>query len=325
MQNRIEMHKERNFSSILGDAVTFVKQNFIPMGKSLVLIVVPAFVVASVMFGMFFVQVFTQINQIKMGNPTEASSSILGLFFSPMLWLTFLFYYITILLAIAVIFIYIKIYSKRTDDTIITVGEVWQATKAVLLRFFFFSIGYGFLFFLLYLFFAFVLGLIFVGLIQASTVIGSIFAVLTVIFIILSVATYVSILLPVILYEEVGFFETLGRTSALLKGSFWQTVATIFVAYILVLVFGIAFNILFQYLLQLSTIGSASIQSSTLNTFVIAYFAIVPVIMLVAYAFQLSVSSFAYYSLLEKRDHVGLKMKVDSMGDAAASHPEEQY
>ena len=80
-----------------------------------------------------------------------------------------------------------------------------------------------------------------------------------------------------------------------------------------------------MFIFQTSSLGIIKYDRSTLQIIFIVFFTIMPLVLFFTYLFQYSISSFNYYSLLEKRDHVGLKMKVSAISDNEQSNPAEEY
>jgi hypothetical protein len=316
MGKKIDFYKARDFSEVFSDSVTFLKENFRNIGKSLVMIVAPAYVIASVMFSFFSMNFIQGFLNLSKGKPDqEAVDSIVAMYFNPVFWISLLLFFVAYMLAVGVIFSYIKLYSDSENNNI-TPAEVWQQLSGRLAKFFFYTLGYGAIFFVAYI--------ILVAILVLLPNLGMLILIPLGIGLMLFFIPFISVLVPVIFYEDLSFFETVSRTIALLKGGFWKTLGVNFVAYLIV---QFSVSIIYIIILVPSIIFSVSQKSFDplyIKIVMIIYFVLIPIVLFFGYVFQYSVGSLNYFSLLEARDHVGLQRRVDTIG-ADADKPEEQY
>ncbi|HYG15390.1 MAG TPA: hypothetical protein VEC12_06510 [Bacteroidia bacterium] len=323
MEKKIDLHKARDFSITFSDTFAFIKQNFKSIGKSLVMIVAPVYLIASLAFSFFsvkLIQAFT--GTMKIPNPERAAQNMLSVYTDFRLWITILLFFIAVMLAVGVIFSYINLYRKKGETgSEITPSEVWSELWRRLPKFIGYSIGYGFFFIIGYL-----LLVLFIGLLMtASPLVGGVILFFGILALMIYLVTFISVLVPVIFYEDCGFFESLGRTSSLIKGNFWVTFGINFVAYIIVSMSAYIVSLIIYVPIILTQVGSTTFDTSTIQILVVVYLVVLPVILFFGYIFQYTIGSLNYFSLLEKHDHVGLRMKVDAIGDADAQKTEEQY
>lgn len=323
MEKKIDLHKARDFSVTFSDTFAFIKENFKSIGKSMVLIVAPVYLIASLVFSFFSMRLIeTFAGTMKMRNPERAVNNIFSLYLDPRLWITILLFFIAVMLTVGVIFAYINLYRKKGDeDTEITPSDVWNELWRKLLKFIFFSIGYGLIFLLAYLAVAFVFAMLF----SVSAVLGGILMFFAIATLMIYLVTFISVLVPVIFYENNGFFESLGRSAALIKGNFWLTFGINFVAYLIVGTLSYIVNLIITIPIILTQIGSTTFDTNTIKMLLVVYMVVFPVIIFFTYIFQYTIGSLNYFSLLEKHDHVGLRMKVEAIGGAGTEKTEEQY
>lgn len=323
MEKKIDLHKARDFSVTFSDTFAFIKENFKSIGKSMVLIVAPVYLIASLVFSFFSIRLIeTFASTMKMRNPERAVNSIFSLYLDFRLWITILLFFIAAMLTVGVIFAYINLYRKKEEGgTEITPSEVWNELWRKLLKFIVFSIGYGLIFLVAYLAVAFV----FAMLVSALGIAGGVLMFFAIATLMIYLVTFISVLVPVIFYEDSGFFESLGRTSALIKGNFWLTFGINFVAYMIVGTLSYIVSLVLTIPFILTQIGSTTFDTSTIRVLLIIYLVVFPVIIFFTYIFQYTIGSLNYFSLLEKHDHVGLRMKVEAIGGAGTEKTEEQY
>jgi hypothetical protein len=324
MEKQTEIYKERDFSGIFSDGVNFLKAHFKGILKSFVLIVVPIYTIATVMVSLFsskFINLFAAQASDPFAPRTtfiDNPSSILSIFG------IYLLYGITLLLAITTIFSYIKVYSENTGDENITPSDVWKKAGPAALKLFGYFIVY-LIIFIIPLWIVFFLFSLLMAVLMVIPIIGPIIMFLGVIFFGLVIGTYFTVLIPVIIYERAGIFGSFSRTSALLKGSFWQTMGVTVVSVLLVQLVFYGLYFAFLLLLQSFDVFTTTPDVGLIKILLVVFAIIAPLFLFFGYLFQYSISSFTYYSLVEKLDHVGLNMKVEGMGDEDLDKPAEEY
>lgn len=323
MEEKIELHKIRDFSGVFSDAVKFIKRNFRGIGKSIVIIVAPVYTLATILVSLLSVRIIDAMNGVQNAYSPYGNAygrNMAALFLDPALWLSIFLYFSAFILAFSVIFAYTKLYSEKELHETITPNDVWQYTWRRSLKFLGYSIVYTIMFIIGYFLLSLVLGLI-----AFIPDIGPVIVVLIFIALFIGVYTFFTVLVPVIYYEDEGIMESLSRTFSLLKGSFWQTLLINFVAYILVQAVVWFFYFVFMMLFMTGSIGIEKFDIEMLKIIFIVFFALVPIALFFAYLFQYSINSFNYFSLLEKRDHVGLKKKVNAINEGDLDKPAEEF
>lgn len=322
MHNKVELYKQRDFSQVFADSVAFIKRNFKGLLRSLVVIVAPLYVISSVMMSMFSINVIDAASQSDTYYGSNRQNVLFDTIFGWNFIIAMLLAFVTIVLAISVVFGYIKLYGENKQD--ITPADVWQEIRNRAARLFFFLLGYMFVLFIGFFLISLVLTL-FLAALVIIPIIGPIIIVCVFFIFMLASVTFITILLPVVYYENDGFFESIGRVVRLLRGNFWQTMAVTFVSAVAVqLLASIVYQALLQGIEVLKT-GAEQVNVNTVKTILIVYFTVTPIVLFFGYLFQFSASGFAYFGLIEKLEYIGLRKKVEAINEIIDIKPEEQY
>ncbi len=322
MHNKVELYKQRDFSQVFADSVAFIKRNFKGLLRSLVVIVAPLYVISSVMMSMFSINVIDAASQSDTYYGSNRQNVLFDTIFGWNFFIAMLLAFVTIVLAISVVFGYIKLYGENKQE--ITPADVWQEIRNRAARLFFFLLGYMFVLFIGFFLISLVLTL-FLAALVIIPIIGPIIIVCVFFIFMLASVTFITILLPVVYYENDGFFESIGRVVRLLRGNFWQTMAVTFVSAVAVqLLASIVYQALLQGIEVLKT-GAEQVNVNTVKTILIVYFTVTPIVLFFGYLFQFSASGFAYFGLIEKLEYIGLRKKVEAINEIIDIKPEEQY
>lgn len=322
MHNKVELYKQRDFSQVFADSVAFIKRNFKGLLRSLVVIVAPLYVISSVMMSMFSINVIDAASQSDTYYGSNRQNVLFDTIFGWNFLIAMLLAFVTIVLAISVVFGYIKLYGENKQE--ITPADVWQEIRNRAARLFFFLLGYMFVLFIGFFLISLVLTL-FLAALVIIPIIGPIIIVCVFFIFMLASVTFITILLPVVYYENDGFFESIGRVVRLLRGNFWQTMAVTFVSAVAVqLLASIVYQALLQGIEVLKT-GAEQVNVNTVKTILIVYFTVTPIVLFFGYLFQFSASGFAYFGLIEKLEYIGLRKKVEAINETIDIKPEEQY
>jgi hypothetical protein len=322
----IEFQHTRDFSRKLNATFEFIRQNFKPLGKSLLYIAGPAVLVGSVMAGSFIGE-FLGFTQVAQSDPDSISQYFLSVSFWLQLILMFVFLTISFVVAISVINCYLVLYDEKKSNKI-EVNEVWGRVRSIfwpylgtsLLLFVLFIVAY-----LLLLLPVFVLAnispwLVFLGIVL---VVGGI------IFLMISVAlTYF-----VQLYEKKNFFDAMVRSFRLVNsGKWWSTFGLITVLYLVMMTISYIFLIPYYAMLFTATLhnvstGEIAEPSATWKTLIIVLFTLYYMCQMFLYALPNVGIAFQYFNLVELKEARGLMSQIENMGQAvpSANRPEEHY
>ncbi len=325
MEKQFEIHKERDFSGVFSDGINFLKAHFKPILKSFVFIVIPVYTIATVLVSLLSSQFIDLINANNSGL-TNYDSQTVPASKANLLGFTviYLLYIAAFFLAITTIYSYIKIYSERTTDEKILPNEVWKKAGRLALKLFGYYFVHSIVFIIPIWLLFFLLGLL-LSVLSSISVIGVIIMVLGIVFLLLLATTYTSVLVSVILYEKAGIFGSLSRTATLLRGSFWQTTGITIIAAMLVQFVFMGLYMIFTMFMGGFGLYSESPDMGLIKILILIFAIIAPLVLFLGYIFQFSINSFTYFSLLEKLDHVGLKMKVESINEENTDKPAEEY
>jgi len=311
MASRLELHKTRDFGEVFGDATGFLKTHWKGIGRSLVVIVVPLYTIASIFFSIFSIRmVDAMTNRFTRDEP--------GTGFGVVTVIAVLLFVVAYLLAIGAVFAYIKVYSTKGEDEKIEPREVWKALAQKLAKIILFSLGYG------------IIGII--GFALISGILSALGPVIMIPFLVILyviffalVLSYLSVLMPVIFFENEGFFETLYRCFAIVKGNFWVTLGINFIAYLIVyfLTYGVA--ILFFLPVSLSMSSFNEFSNGFLKIIFVVAFIVIPLISFLAQAYYYTVVTMHYFNLLEKTNYIGLKQRIENIGQNRETQVEEEF
>ena len=322
--NFIEFHRTRDFSRKLNATFEFVKQNFKPLGKSILFIAGPPVLVASLVGGSFM----SEFMSFSMGgNPTEEMENY---FTSVSFWLQALlmlvFFTVSGVMNIATINNYLLLYEKKRTNKI-EVAEVWERVRATFWMYF----STVFLF-MLVLIAAGIVMAIPVGILGAISPFLVFFGVLFLYCGMIYLFFGAALVFIIRAYEEKGFFEAVGRSFKLVKDKWWSTFGLIFVLYLIVGVSSYIFLIPWYVITVVSALHTTSVdtfqepslgmQSMTVVLFTLYYLA-----QMVLTALPGVGTAFQYFNLVELKEAKGLMAQIETLGQSQsqASSQDEHF
>lgn len=278
IEKKIEFRKVRDFGEILSVTFEFLRQNFKALLKVLVFIAGPTVVIAGIFGGFYQSNIF--------------SFDVYQSFENIGLW--FLLYVASLL--ISYLFIALSVYEfiliylgKGSGD--ISVGEVWERMKSHLL-----NVTGAYIGFFIIVFIAFLL-LIIPG-------------------IYLSVA--LNFIIIVMLYEKLGFIDSLSRSMNLVSGKWWFTFGLIivlgliqgFISVILQMPLSIASFVMIFSAMDGSTTGGIS-------NIILIILSIIASFGNLFYAIVVTGTVFHYFNMVERKEATGLMDRIDSIDESA--------
>lgn len=302
MERKVVLHKNRDFSLIFGETTTFIRENFRSLVLNTVLIVVPAYAIATILSSFLL---------------TDASTFAFGTRRGPSgfsIFLMFLFYYLAYILAIGVVFKFMEISSSSTES--IKAKDIWKRIGPQLIKIFFSFIGYAFI-------------LIIVSAIATIPIQFHVFkspyliAVYTGFYYLL-IISFFSVLAPVLVIEDLGFFGSISRAFELWGKKFWRTMLVNLVAIFIVGVFGsILFALLFYLPMMIIREAFVNFVEKIFTTYLLIVFILIGLITFIFYIYYYVLAGVQYFSLLEKANFTGLKQRIDRIGETPAPPKEE--
>jgi hypothetical protein len=228
-----------------------------------------------------------------------------------------------LVMAIGVIYEYILLYYHREDATDrIETGELWQAIRNDFWR----LLGVIFGLVLLLGFGSFCLN--FVAILVGTPLgpFGIFFLFLGAI--VLEMYLWVPTVLVVVicLHERIGLFEALTRAFYLVKGYWWQTFGLVIICLLM------QYALLFVCMVPFMIVGFTTEMFTQMGTslgstvaFAICVSIAITLIITLSCCLFFTVSAFQYFSLVERKESVGLLRRIESMGTDAPAATRDFY
>jgi hypothetical protein len=314
MQNfqQIEYHQTRDFSRKMNATFEFIKQNWKSLGKATLFIAGPPVLIASLMMGSSYGQIFSS----SLRDP----DAVLEIFMSPMFWLQMLLGMILFLLAtvmsLATINSYIILYEElRTNE--IPVALVWERVRKTFWIYF----GTIVFFFLIYIALCLVIAIP-IGILSAvapTTVMFSAFGIIALMIAFVYLIFSFSLTFIIRAYEGLGFFDAIKRSFNLVKGKWWSTFGLIL---ILSMIMGfISYIPLFPVYVIMGITTLHNVSSDPTANPMEGFSSVMPILLALYYTLQLLLSAlpnigiaFQYFNLVERKEARGLMSSIDSFG-----------
>jgi len=133
-------------------------------------------------------------------------------------------------------------------------------------------------------------------------------------------------------YENIGFFDAIGRSFKLVQGKWWSTFGLIMVLYFVMMTISYIFIIPWYAVTMVSALHNTSAEtlqepSPLWETMTIVFFTLYYLAQMVLTSLPNVGIAFQYFNLVELKEAKGLMSKIDTLGQAQAplSPPEEQY
>ena len=322
----IEFQRTRDFSKKLNATFEFIRQNFKPLGKSILFIAGPAALVGSVIAGSFMGE-FLNLGSTAQSNPEALTSYFLTVSFWGQMLLIFVFLTVSFVVAIATINCYLILYDQKKTNQI-EVSEVWDQVRKVFWPY----LGSSILFFVLIII-AYVILLIPIFILAnisgVLVVFGVIFIIGAIIFLIFSSSlTYF-----IQLYEKKSFMDAVVRSFKLINnGKWWSTFGLIMVLYLIMMTISYIFIIPYYAVLFTNTLHSISTgtevePSSSWKIWTIVFFTLYYMAQMIMYALPNVGIAFQYFNLVELKEAKGLMNQIENLGQSSTPdhRPEEHY
>ncbi len=324
--NVIEFHRTRDFSRKLNATFEFIKQNFKPLGKSIVLIAGPPILIASLILGSFMndFNVFT-------GSAALGQSQVLETYFTSVtFWLEIalmiIFYTLSSVMNIATINNYLLLYGERRTNNI-AVAEVWIRVRATFWMYF-----RSMFLFMFLLVIAYVVLLIPMFVLVAVSPFLMIIGVFFVFGALIYLLVGASLTFIIRAYERNGFFEAVGRSFKLVKDKWWSTFGLVTILYFIMLVTSYIFIMPWYFVAAASAIHNVSANtfqepSSSYQLITVVVFTLYYLVQMVLAALPMIGIAFQYFNLLELKEAKGLISQIETIGKTSPSAPaqEEHY
>ena len=321
----IEFHRTRDFSRKLNATFEFIKQNFKPLGKSILLIAGPPILIASLIMGSFV----TEMSGFN-PNPTSQMEGMEAYFTSPKFWLEMvlmvMFYTVASVMSIATVNNYLLLYGEKRSN-VIEVSEVWNRVRGTFWMYF-----RTMILFMILLVAAYVVLAIPVGLLAIVSpfliVFGFIFFFCALVYLLVSS----SLTFVIRAWENNGFFEAVVRSFKLVKDKWWSTFGLIMILYLVMFVASMLFILPWQVISGISMFHSLSTNtfeepSTSWQLLTTIMFSLQYVIQMVLTTLPNIGVAFQYFNLVEMKEARGLMTQIQTLGEQTPLAPaqEEQY
>jgi len=217
-QQKIEFRKERDFGSVLGDSLKFLKQNFKSFFASIILIVGPFILIMG--FGYGYMQTaMMDTSYANAGNP----GSVFNAQYFMSIGITVFCGLLANILLSAVVYNYMIIYNEKPVGESITVSEVgkkvWAGFGALTIS------SLTFIFCIAIAIAA--IAIICIGIISIMGTLGGVLVFLAIFTLFVIYIPVVSYFIPaaffVVVRDGVFIFPAMGKVRNYLKGNFWWT------------------------------------------------------------------------------------------------------
>lgn len=287
-EQKIIFYKVRSFSQKLNATIEFLKQNYQTLGKSILYILGPMAILNGLLFSQYIDFMFgtmSATDPVDVQNPFAfiSNPSYLGF----ILLSTF-----SAILNFAVIFNFMKLYHGKYPGEI-TVMEVLNSSWKDIIP------------------------LLILGIIATIMIMAGFFA-LIIPGIYLMIA--LSLAVPALFFEELGIFESIGRSFKLVKGKWWSTFGLLFVASILMYAVSMIFILpfyIFYFLSIFTLVEETGISADTSAWWFQGGMTISVMFMILGsfltYSIPMVALSFQYFNLVERRESVGLMKEIEEL------------
>lgn len=277
---KINLREERDFGEKLNATFTFIKQNFKPLAKSILLYVSPVAILAGIFSGIYQSRLFQQLNgegpysnvgEFTVFSQVTSLNQLISIFFA-------ILAYVVVALTI-----YGFMAAYMDEEGEVRPAAVWDHIKRNIIQATYSSIVIGLVCILSI--FLFGLGIY--------------------------LMVVLSLFLVVMVREETGFVDTIERCFYLIKGNWWATLGLMIVAGIIQTVIGWlaaiplgAVMILRGLLVPGAESDALLIISNTITTLLTTF----------TYCISVLAIGFQYFNLVEEKDGVGLMEQVELIG-----------
>ncbi|WPP48100.1 hypothetical protein [Catalinimonas niigatensis] len=292
--NKIKLYEQRDFGDKINATFTFLRQNFIPLGKSLLYIAGPVVLLVGIISAVTTMDLLFNDGDFS----DEEALSFLG--GTGLVNVISLF---SASIVIAVVYSYFCMYTEREDYENISVSEVWTRTKEHVLPMLLSLIVTGMLIFVGFIF------LIIPG------------------FILMGALSFIFILQ---VKEKLSFGEAFSRCFQLVSDNYLSTIGLILVMIILQAIVGSIFGLPVMLMTGMGAFFSTSSDYDVENSSAViqALFIIAQVIGSLGSQFLYSIILIAigyqYGNLVEKKEAAGLMQDIDSLGQQKKHSSEEE-
>ncbi len=298
-QNKIEFMRYRDFGQILNSTFEFIRQNFLPLLKSLIFIVGPFLLITGILLGFYQKSVLTIFN--------ITSFSQMGII---ALLLIILIFLVTQMM-LTTVYSFILIYLSKTEFTPISIEEIWDSVK----QNFYKVLGLNAVIFFLFLIYLTVFLLIIVAVSGGTSGSGlGIFLFFILFILLVFIMVKMCLAYMIMLYERIGIWASIQRSFYLTKNKWWFSFGLIFVLSLIQSLMGFIFQIP-QYIIMVTTMFNSLDGSgvSGVTEILIMLTSIIAAFQYLLFSLIIIALAFLYFSLVEQKEGKGLIERIESI------------
>ena len=282
MEQHFKFRKVRDFGTVMNDSFDFIRLDFKRLGKTILIYVLPFFVLTGILLAYFQINLFSSFFS-DTASPENAVANM---------YLKMIPSYIVMLLnytvLTAVIYQHINLYQKRNGD--FTPEELWPDILPVVLK----------------IFVVYLVSFIIVVLASFFFLIPGIY--LGIVF---------SFLPAAVVFEQLSLGKAMNRSFAVIKDNWWRTFGIIFLGGLIVYILSIVVSIPLFITTAFRTFHAASnnAQPQVFSTGYIIVSTIISMFQNLAYGLVLIFVAIQYFSLVEKKERTTLQAKIDKLAE----------
>lgn len=318
----IEFYETRNFNQKMNVTYGFIRENFKPLGKSLLLLAGTPAIIGSILM-------MDSISSLGQTGGMNVPIGIAGMYEQ---WniieilAMLLFMLLAGVFTVATTYGYLLAYKEKKSNAI-EVNEVWHHTRKI------FWINFGTMFgYVITVFIALIIMIIPFGIVVSLlTFLGPIMIGIA------AVGFYVGVFLVTVnlsliffirSYERIGFFASLGRFFTLCKGKWWSTfgigginiyIQLVF-SFILFIPFYVMFFLKMMHNTGLETLDKPSAFMEVIGNISLVLYSLAGTLL---YAVPLIALAFQYFNLVELKEARGLRTRIETFGEKTG--PAEEH
>ncbi|ALI98594.1 hypothetical protein [Rufibacter tibetensis] len=293
MRNQlIELREERDLGQKLNATFTFLRQNFKPLAKCVLLYVVPFALLAGIFSGIYqstqLAELGRNVRYGSLGAYTFANTVN-----SVPYWVSLFFSLVSFVLLCLAIYSYMLEYLRHEGE--VEPLAVWEGIKHNFVSVLYSAVGVGVL----------------CGLATLLLVLPGIY-----------VMVALSMFAIVMLTEEIGFIDAVERCFYLVKGHWWPAFGFLFLVFLLQGVIGFVASLpaIVVYVLRI-----LELPGGESDLLLIAASSFTTIISLILYVIAITAVGFLYFDLVERKDGVGLLEQVNKIGAQVPAFQAHQH
>lgn len=292
--HKIDFYKARDFGQTVSVTFEFLRNNLKSLGKPLLLISGPFFILSGIFTGLSRQTIFSA--GMVPFSPAQFSLTLI---------ISLIFLLAGMILLTTIVYNYILLYLDD-EDKIFEIETIWSKSKRYILKIIGFSIG---LFLILFLFIIpFIVTL-------AS---GNVFISLLVFFLLMIPIVYISnsasLIFIIGIAENKGFIESLKRSFKLIDNRWWITFGLVIVFSLIQGFISFIFQLpesIMSLVLVMSTIDGG--QSGFIPELLNIIFSVFSTFSYLLYSITITGLTFHYYSLIEQKEAKTLLQRIENL------------